>query len=244
MVSRRGNTQEIPGTDLPPSTKPTTSRGRTWAHTPSNLAIIWLFISLPLVAWDVGYVMLRPLSMPGGSLHWPLWAPYELYGKVDYIYGWKAFNERNGFTAAQTLLNIVETSMYMYYLYILFAFGRQSHAQGRGAPSQSKVGFQGQQRYVDGQKGAVAVLVAYSAAVMTFSKTVLYWMNEYYSGFENIGHNSIRDLTLLWIIPNGAWLLLPSYMIYMAGSEILQGLTIVAGGAVSSSDDVSWIKTE
>jgi len=122
----------------------------------------------------------------------------------------------------------------------LFAFGRQSKAQGRGAPKPSTIGFLGQQRYVDGQKGALAVLVAYSAAVMTVSKTVLYWMNEYYSGFENIGHNTVTDLIFLWIIPNGAWLVLPSYMIYLTGSEILQGLTIGAGGTTGSSDDIPF----
>ncbi|KAJ5042738.1 uncharacterized protein L3040_004135 [Drepanopeziza brunnea f. sp. 'multigermtubi'] len=216
-----------------------------WAHTPSNLTIIWLFMSLPLVTWDAGYVMLRPMSMPGGSLHWPIWAPYELYGKIDYIYGWKAYNEKNGFTAAQTLLNIVETAMYVYYLYILYAFGRPSTAQGRGAPKRSSVGFLGEQRSVAGPKGAAAVLLAFSAAVMTFSKTVLYWANEYYSGFDNIGHNSARDLIFLWVIPNGAWLVLPSYMIYVTGSEIVQGLTIAGGGAVRSpDDDTSLVKTE
>jgi len=182
--------------------------------------------------------------MPGGSLHWPIWVPYELYGKVDYIYGWKAFNEHNGFTSAQGLLNVVETLMYGYYLYILFVFGKQSKGQGRGAPRVSTVGFLGQQRFVDGKMGAVAVLVAYSAAVMTVSKTVLYWMNEYYSGFENIGHNSVLNLVFLWIIPNGAWLVLPTYMIYLTGSEILQGLTIVGGGALSSSDDTALVKRE
>jgi hypothetical protein len=119
-------------------------------------------------------VLLRPHSMPGGSLHWPLWVPYALYGKVDYIYGWKAFNENNGFTSAQGLLNIVETLMYFYYLYILYAHGRQSKAQGRGAPKVSTIGFLGEQRFVDGQKGAIAVMVGNSAAVMTVSKTVLY----------------------------------------------------------------------
>lgn len=118
--------------------------------------------------------MLRPLSMPGGSLHWPLWTPYELYGKVDYIYGWKAFNEHNGFTAAQGLLNILESLLYAYYLYIVYAYGQPSTAQGREAPKASKLGFLSQQRYVDGKQGALAVLVAYSAAVMTVSKTVLY----------------------------------------------------------------------
>jgi len=189
-------------------------------------------------------VMLRPHTMPGGSLHWPIWAPYELYGRVDYIYGWKAFNERNGFTSAQGFLNIVETLMYLYYLYIIYASGKQSKVQGRGAPKPSAIGFLGEQRFVDGQKGAIAVLVAYSAAVMTVSKTVLYWMNEYYSGFENIGHNSALDLIFLWIIPNGAWLVFPTYMIYLAGSEILQGLTIVGGGAAASSDDTALVKRE
>lgn len=69
-------------------------------------------------------------------------------------------------------------------------------------------------------------------------------MNEYYSGFENIGHNSLIDLLFLWIIPNGAWLILPSYMIYVSGSEIMQGLTIVAGGDTVSSDNTSLIKTD
>lgn len=194
MVSTRSQTQDSPrhahSQDLTPSktksrispeqelipSKPKAIRRRKgpWAHTPSNLSILWLAVSLPLVAWDTGYVMLRPHSMPGGSLHWPLWVPYELYGRVDYIYGWKAFNEKNGFTAAQGLLNFVETSMYLYYLYILFAYGRPSTAQGRGAPKTAKVGVLGQQRYVDGQMGALAVLVGFSAAIMTVSKTVLY----------------------------------------------------------------------
>ncbi|CAD6442664.1 ec1ff267-4fad-4561-94dd-26cae9266b09 [Sclerotinia trifoliorum] len=244
MVSTRGHPQEFPETPTRTPTIPSRNplRKGPWAHTPSNLTIIWLFISLPLVAWDAGYVMLRPLSMPGGSLHWPIWAPYELYGKVDYIYGWKAYNEHNGFTAAQTFLNVIESAMYYSYLYILYAYGKPSAAQGRGAPKNS--GFLGEQRFVDGKMGALAVLVGYSAAVMTLSKTLLYWMNEYYSGFENIGHNSIRDLLFLWIIPNGAWLVVPSYIIYVTGSEIIQGLTIAAGGATASNDDVSLAKTE
>jgi len=248
MVSTRGHPKEFPEPDLTP-TRGTGSRAsplRTtkWIHNSSNLVAVWLFTSIPLVIWDTGYVMLRPLTMPGGSLHWPLYVPYDLYGRVDYIYGWKAFNEHNGFTSAQGLLNIIESLMYGYYLYILYAYGKQSKAHGRGTPKASTVGFLGQRRFVDGQMGAKAVLVAYSAALMTVSKTVLYWLNEYYSGFANIGHNSFPDLLFLWIIPNGAWLVLPSYMIYLSGSEILQGLTIVGGGANPSSDDTALVKTE
>ncbi|QSZ30564.1 hypothetical protein DSL72_000120 [Monilinia vaccinii-corymbosi] len=244
MVSTRGHPQAFPKPSPTPTraTRNAPSRKGQWAHTPSKLAIIWLAISLPLVAWDAGYCMLRPHSMPGGSLHWPIWAPYELYGKVDYIYGWKALEEHNGFTGAQTFLNIVESAMYYYYLYILYAYGRSSSAQGRGAPKNS--GVVGQQRFVDGKMGALAALVGYSAAVMTVSKTVLYWMNEYFSGFANIGHNSIRDLVFLWIIPNAAWIVVPSYIICVTGSEILQGLTIAAGGATASNNEASLVKTE
>jgi len=168
MVTTRGRPQG----HLTPS-KSTPRKGE-WAHSPSNLSIIWLLISLPLVMWDTGYVMLRPHSMPGGSLHWPLWVPYELYCEMDYIYGWKAFNEHNGFTAAQTMLNIIETAMYIYYLYIVYAYGRPSTSHQRGASKPSTAGVLGQQRYVDGKKGALAVLIVHSAAVMTVSKTVLY----------------------------------------------------------------------
>ncbi|KAG9232561.1 hypothetical protein BJ875DRAFT_485957 [Amylocarpus encephaloides] len=250
MVSTRGHPQEFPELPVTPTkamqskSTPPRSRNGKWAHTPSNITLIWLFVSLPLVAWDTGYVMLRPHSMPGGNVHWPLWVPYELYGKVDYIYGWKAFNDSNGFTAAQGFLNIVESLMYMYYLYILYAYGTQNAARGRGAPKPAMAGFLGEQRHVEGQKGAVAVLVGFSAAVMTVSKTILYWMNEFYSGFDNIGHNKWMDLTFLWIIPNGAWLVLPAYIIYVTGGEIVQGLTIAAGGVVTSSDDTTLVKTE
>ena len=193
MVSTRGHPKEFLEPELTPSkTTGTVGRPRKikWAHTPSNLAIVWLFISLPLVAWDTGYVFLRPYSMPGGSLHWPLWKPYDLYGTVDHIYGFIAYNEKNGFTGAQSFMNVVETLFYIYYLYILIVHGRPSKALGRGAPKKdTAAGFMGllsQQRYVDGRQGALAVLIGYSAAVMTVSKTVLYCEYIFCVSFENI----------------------------------------------------------
>lgn len=67
-----------------------------------------------------------------------------------------------------------------------------------------------------------------------------------FSGFENIGHNDAFRLVFMWIIPksvtlyadpfnlmltlsSGAWIVLPSYMIYVFGAEILQGLESAAG---------------
>lgn len=45
-----------------------------------------------------------------------------------------------------------------------------------------------------------ANLIGFSAALMTCSKTVLYWLVEPFSGYQHIGHNSTRDLILLWIV--------------------------------------------
>ncbi|GAP88475.1 putative C6 transcription [Rosellinia necatrix] len=187
----------------------------TFSHAPSGLTLFWLAVSVPLVIWDCGYVLLRPRTMPGGDLHWPLWAPYELYGQIDYVYGWKAFHAKSGFTGAQGLLNVVETLMYIYY-----ALAYYRHAVA--------VGGSGGRKALVGRKAAVAVLVAFSASVMTLSKTVLYWLCEYYSGYDNIGHNSLQDLIFLWIIPNGAWLVGPTFMIFELGNEMVNTL---AGGA-------------
>ncbi|KAJ5246166.1 hypothetical protein N7468_001149 [Penicillium chermesinum] len=186
---------------------------------------LWLAVSLPLVMWDAGYVLLRPHSMPGGSLHSPIWTPYALYSTVDYIYGWPALEAHNGFTAAQTVLNLVETVAYAYYLWIVYRHGA-TVASGRGAPKQQKglVWLLTGEKVVAGQTGAIALLIAYSASVMTLSKTVLYWLNEYFSDFSNIGHNDALSLVFLWIIPNGLWLVFPSYSIYTLGAEILSSL--------------------
>ncbi|KAH8165725.1 hypothetical protein CIB48_g2541 [Xylaria polymorpha] len=184
-----------------------------YAHAPSAFTLFWLAVSLPLVVWDCGYVLMRPRTMAGGDLHWPLWAPYALYGEVDYVYGWKAFNANSGFTGAQGFLNVVETVMYAYYAFVYY---------------QNAVSVGGK-KVVVGRQAAIAVLVAFSAAIMTLSKTVLYWLCEYYSGFDNIGHNSPRDLLFLWIIPNGAWLIAPTFMIYELGSELVTNLAAGAG---------------
>lgn len=218
----------------PPAAVPPSQQ---WTHTTSPLTLLWLTISLPLVIWDTGYVLLRPYSMPGGFLHWPIWAPYELYGRIDYIYGWKAFNEHNGFTAAQAMLNVVETAMYLFYVWVV-VYGYERPAEEKKRMGVLGTRFWGHMR-VEGGVGAVAVLVAFSAAVMTFSKTVLYWLNEYFSGFENIGHNELWDLIFFWIIPNGAWLVGSLYMVCDFGAEIINGL---AGRKSTSSVDLRMKK--
>jgi hypothetical protein len=109
------------------------------------------------------YVFMRPHTMPGGKFHSPIWTPYALYGTVDYLYGWPAWNNNVGFTAAQSFLNLVESGGYVWYLVMCEVYGGTAFREFW----KGRTTLQG--RYV-----GVGVLVCFSAAVMTVSKTVLY----------------------------------------------------------------------
>lgn len=204
-----------------------THGARKGVHTPSAIVLVWLMFSVPLVIWDTGYVLLRPHSMPGGKFHSPIWTPYGLYGTIDYVYGWPAINARNGFTSAQGLLNLFETITYVYYLAVVYIHGTTATSSGRASTKKIRKSlswFLFEDKVVPGRIGSLALLIAFSGSVATFSKTVLYWCNEYFSGFANIGHNKPIDLLFLWIIPNGLWLIFPACMIYVFGSEIMYAL--------------------
>ncbi|KAG6250071.1 hypothetical protein E4U23_001683 [Claviceps purpurea] len=219
-----------------------------FTHAPSSFTLLWLAISLPLVIWDTGYVLGRPHTMHGGRAHWPLWLPYKLYGEVDYVYGWKAILDKNGFTAAQSTLNVIETVLYLAYLWLWRSRGSWEGGDAAAAAAAAPGDREGRGAWVvRGRVGALALLLGFSAAVMTLSKTLLYWCNEYFSGFENVGHNEFVDLLLMWILPkyvylfhrilvlflfanllgaaaSGAWLVGSAYMIWSMGSEILNKL--------------------
>lgn len=123
--------------------------------------------------------------MPGGFLHNPIWSPYGLYGEIDHMYGFKQYNLHTGWTAAQGTVNAMETIAYGVYLYLVYAYGEQEPRQGTGAPDKSLMGqFRAlsESRTVYGKVGAWAAVLGYSVAQVTFWKTVLYWMNEAFSG--------------------------------------------------------------
>ena len=141
--------------------------------------------------------------MPGGSLHSPIWTPYELYGRVDHVYGFKAYEARTGWTAAQGSVNAVETAAYFVYLYLVYTYGRsEDGTKGRGAPEalERKGGVMGMlsdSRTVYGRVAVWAVLVGYSTAFLTFAKTILYWLNEAFSGMY------LRSLFTVTIVRSG-----------------------------------------
>ncbi|PSR83020.1 hypothetical protein BD289DRAFT_506797 [Coniella lustricola] len=231
---------DISSTGSPSPAITTTTSHQPWSHAPTTLTLAWLAISLPLVVWDTGYVLGRPATMPGGWAHAPIWSPYELYGRVDHMYGFKQWNLGNGFTAAQGFLNAIETALYVAYWWTWY----RSSPSVAAAAAAAAGGTNNARRRIAGRAAALAVVLGFAASVMTVSKTVLYWLNEYFSGFDNIGHNKPWDLILLWIIPNGAWLIVPSYMIYQLGSEIIDAIVIASEATGSTSTSTSSIKEE
>lgn len=169
MVATRSKTRAPsatikPASDIPAPARragpnPTRNTIRRWSHIPSRLTVTWLTISLPLVAWDTGYVLGRPHTMIGGKWHDPIWTPYGLYSNVDLVYGLKALDENNGFTAAQSTMNIIESGMYILYLLIIGLSARRD-AKGR--------------RALRGRNAGFAMLLGFGASLMTLSKTLLY----------------------------------------------------------------------
>ncbi|KAH8114789.1 hypothetical protein DFH11DRAFT_1703830 [Phellopilus nigrolimitatus] len=159
---------------------------------------LWFLVTAPVIFWDATYCFMRPRSFEGGDLHW-IWKPYEIYQEVDYVYGVEAYHRGDGFANAQSLLNVVETFLNLYYVYA------QHLLASPAAP-----------------------IVGFAAAVMTLSKTVLYWAQEYYCGGCAIGHNDIWTLFWFWIVPNGLWLIFPTLIIAQLARDMSANLNLAS----------------
>nr|XP_031858314.1 uncharacterized protein CI109_006285 [Kwoniella shandongensis]KAA5525386.1 hypothetical protein CI109_006285 [Kwoniella shandongensis] len=141
-------------------------------------------------AWftDAAYCFFRPRSFTGGDLAW-IWAPYNMvpYSMVDYLYGQPALDSKDGFTNAQALLNVIEVLLALEYLYLRHTSPRTS----------TKVANP-RHRY-----HGHAPLVGFAGALMTVSKTALYFLQEYFCGWCMVGHNDRRTFWTVWVLPNG-----------------------------------------
>ncbi|CEH18201.1 related to adiponectin receptor 1 [Ceraceosorus bombacis] len=176
-------------------------------HKPQTWISAWFVFSSLLVIWDTGYIFSRPHSFKDGFL-FPIWAPYGKYEGVDLIYSRKAWEDKLGFTAAQASLNVVETILNFAYL--------------------------GLAHFAEPRYLAVSPLVGFTAVVMTWSKTALYWLQDYLggpNGWTYTGHNSNFDWWILFALPNGLWLIFPIIIAAFFGLEIAENLRSAAGVA-------------
>ncbi|ORX46068.1 hypothetical protein DM01DRAFT_1294125 [Hesseltinella vesiculosa] len=162
---------------------------------------VWFLVSSLVVYWDATYCLFRPHSMEGGSLNF-LWSPYNLYATVDYVYGLPALHARDGWTSAQASLNLVESTVNLLYLYLA------------SQPAQYNPGK--------------VQLLGFSSVLLTLNKTILYLLNEVFSGMKHTGHNDLQTFIVLWVIPNGLWILVPSMIAIQFGRQLCQRLAQAA----------------
>jgi hypothetical protein len=115
--------------------------------------------------------------MAGGRLQWPIWKPYEIYAAIDHVYGWPGWESGEGFGGAQGALNAIETILYGLYLMIIYNYSIPA-ATGTGLEvSEGLSAWLSGGRKVRGKSGNRALVIGFTAAVMTLSKTVLYCMS-------------------------------------------------------------------
>lgn len=72
-------------------------------------------------------------------------------------------------------MNLIETTCYVFYLWVAFGHGETANVGGRKkADNKGIVERLTQDRVVEGRLGAIALLVVFSGMTMTLSKTLLY----------------------------------------------------------------------
>ncbi|KAK9469203.1 hypothetical protein V1512DRAFT_231363 [Lipomyces arxii] len=159
---------------------------------------IWFLLQNLIVSWDASYILCRPHSMPGGKWHW-IWSPYKLYGEIDHVYGFPAYEERDGFPAGQAFMTLVEAFFAYVYLYT-------THF--------SKVP----------KTRLVGAFIGFMAATSCFSKTVLYMISEIFSGNKYVGHNNWFRFIFLYWIPSSPWIIVSFYSAYAISNQLYKAL--------------------
>ena len=139
--------------------------------------LVWFAISVPLIVWDVSFVLFRPDSF--------LWAPYDKYVTVDLGYG----DPSNGFVRAQAIMSLVEIAV------LLVGLWQRRHPLG--------------------------VLLVFGVSLLTAAKTMLILMIEVVTRGEHVGHNPAADLVFLYLVPNGAWIVVPLLVAWSTGRTLL-----------------------
>ena len=152
---------------------------------------VWLTVQLVVVTWDLGYILLRPHTLPGGALAF-LYKPYVLYSTIDLVYGVRN-DEFNAFGIGQSLMNVLENLTYLFGLW----------------------------QYRVRHNKNLALVVWFGALVATFSKTVLYSFVEIGDGNRNVSHNDWFRFIFLYIVPNNVWTVVPGIFIFAVFGPLL-----------------------
>lgn len=79
--------------------------------------------------------------------------------------------------------------------------------------------------HISGKSG-LSVLLAFMVSTMTFSKTVLYFLvsTSLCNGEHFVNHSDWRKTVLLYIIPNGFWIVIPFFCMVATGSILVHSM--------------------
>ncbi|RPA75714.1 hypothetical protein BJ508DRAFT_229931 [Ascobolus immersus RN42] len=183
----------------------------TFIHNPPPLLKAWMLISSIIVLWDAAYVFLRPYSLPNSPspLHY-IWYPYKHYAPVDHNYSIAGYLAGDGFPAAQSILNVIESGLNLTYLFLA------SKAATAPTPAQKR------------RQEVAAVIVGLVGTVMTESKTGLYWLTEICGGWggaeAELWSLPFGTLFWFWLLPNGFWLTMPAWCAWRFSKDLVRGV--------------------
>lgn len=136
-------------------------------------------------------------------------------------------------------MNALETACYIYYLSVVAKRAATGNGFIRGVAIKSFNVFarrderEREKIMVSGDADvAGAVVLLFVTLVLTSAKTVLYALNEYYSGWKHVRHNFGDPLRLivLWIVPNSPWIFIPAILGWIIGKEIIEAMCTTKGG--------------
>ncbi|CAL1528043.1 unnamed protein product [Lymnaea stagnalis] len=143
--------------------------------------LIWFYVTAIVCTWDATFIMLRPYTLPGGSLA-VFWYLYKYYVTVDQRYN----DTSDAYVFAQSLLNYVEVAFNIITIVMHYRCSRHT------------------------------ATTAFTVSVMTFWKTVLYFLmfSEFCTGGEyRQGNTALQEIALV-VIPNIIWVIVPLVVMY------------------------------
>jgi len=85
------------------------------------------------------------------------------------------------------------------------------------------------------------VFWAFTAAILTLAKTMLYMAVEWGHSFAYVRHNDLYTLVTLYLIPNGLWIVFPFFIAIHTGRQILRvlGFGDTVASAANAKRDAS-----
>lgn len=165
--------------------------------------LIWFYVTAIVCTWDATFIMLRPHTLPGGSLA-VFWYLYKYYVTVDQRYN----DISDPFVFAQSLLNYGEVAFNIITIVMHYRCSRHT------------------------------ATTAFTVSVMTFWKTVLYFLmfSEFCTGGEYRQGNTVLQEIALVVIPNIIWVIMPLIVMYSLWEKLTpEGSNGISGLAVMTN---------